>query len=70
MITGEGTAKMGLASAEEVASDMEARKRQSLLEPEALSQAHLPIREEEEGYPIPIRNSPYIRGVAMWDAKL
>lgn len=44
MIAGEGVAKVGLASPEKMAVDLEECKRQMLLGPEALSQARLAIR--------------------------
>lgn len=45
MITGEEASSVGLANPEQVASDVEACKRLSLLGLEALSEARLPIRE-------------------------
>lgn len=50
MIAGGGSAKVWLASPDELASDVEACKRHTLLGSEALSEARLPICTGRVGF--------------------
>lgn len=65
MIAGEGSAKVWLASPDELASGVEAYKRHTLLDSQALSEARLPICTGRVGF-VSSANTPGDR--TAWDA--